>query len=386
LSFPVKFPRAGTALVDRARAKVNLTLFVVGRRPDGYHDLESLVAFARLGDRLQLSPGGELGLEVRGEGASQVGAVSDNLVLKAANEFARRVKGASLGQFLLWKNLPVAAGLGGGSADAAAALRLLARANALAPDDDRLRQAALSTGADVPVCLEMVPRVMTGIGEVLLKPIDLPLLPAVLVNPRVALGTKAVFAALRAYSIGASDILPGLALPEVARREQIFAALARAQRPRATRTDTVPGDRGCAPCTRKPDRLPAGAHVRFGRDLLWSVCRTHRRRPSGTPTGSRPSGLVGASHDPRGHGQTRPPAPSTSTIVVTRFVRSQPLMRPELYERITPAKCQTVWPASSTNVFGPFKGPRSPFRRRGLLDSLFTSTAQVASNAIQRVR
>ena len=234
MSCSAKSPSAGAGLAERARAKVNLTLFVVGRRPDGYHELESLVVFARLGDRLQLCPGETLGLEVRGEGASKVGAVSDNLVLKAADEFARRVRGALLGQFLLWKNLPVAAGLGGGSADAAAALRLLARANALAPDDERLPEAALATGADVPVCLQMLPRVMAGIGEVLSEPIDLPPLPAVLVNPRVTLATSAVFAALHSRWAGASAAVPRFAVAGTATREQIFAALGR------TRNDLEP--------------------------------------------------------------------------------------------------------------------------------------------------
>jgi 4-diphosphocytidyl-2-C-methyl-D-erythritol kinase len=96
------------------------------------------------------------------------------------------------------KDLPVAAGLGGGSADAAAALRLIARANALAPDDPRLLGAARATGADVPVCLDPRPRVMRGVGEVLSAPLALPALPAVLVNPGVPLATKDVFAAFAA--------------------------------------------------------------------------------------------------------------------------------------------------------------------------------------------
>ncbi|MGB6416452.1 MAG: 4-(cytidine 5'-diphospho)-2-C-methyl-D-erythritol kinase, partial [Pseudolabrys sp.] len=96
--------------------------------------------------------------------------------------------------FLLEKNVPVAAGLGGGSADAAAALRLVARANGLAIDDDRFMSAARAVGADVPVCLDPQPRVMRGIGEMLSRPLDLPALPAVLVNPGVALATRDVFA------------------------------------------------------------------------------------------------------------------------------------------------------------------------------------------------
>ena len=118
-------------LATRAPAKVNLTLHVLGRRPDGYHALESLVAFAGTGDDLSLEPGA-LSLSVSGPTANAAGAEADNLVLKAARALARRVPGLRTGAFHLTKRLPVAAGLGGGSADAAAALRLLARLNGLA--------------------------------------------------------------------------------------------------------------------------------------------------------------------------------------------------------------------------------------------------------------
>lgn len=182
------------SLVESAPAKVNLTLRVVGRRADGYHDLESLVAFADIGDEVSLAPGGELALTVSGPGAGQAGDNADNLVVKAAAALADRVAGLRLGTFHLDKRLPVAAGLGGGSADAAASLRLLARANDLAADDGRLFDAARATGADVPVCLDPRPRLMRGIGDILSAPLKLPPLPVVLVNPGVALATKAVFA------------------------------------------------------------------------------------------------------------------------------------------------------------------------------------------------
>lgn len=187
-----------SARAERAPAKVNLTLRVVGRRPDGYHDIESLVVFASVGDALTLTAGPRLALTVRGPTAGLLGAVTDNLVLKAARALAERVDGLKLGRFVLSKRLPVAAGLGGGSADAAAALRLLARANRLALDDVRLREAACATGADVPVCLDPRPRLMRGIGDILSAPIELPRLPAVLVNPRVPVPTKDVFARLAA--------------------------------------------------------------------------------------------------------------------------------------------------------------------------------------------
>ena len=187
-----------SARAERALAKVNLTLRVVGRRPDGYHDLESLVAFASVGDALTLVAGSRLLLTVRGPTAGLSGALADNLVLKAANALAERVRGLRYGRFVLSKRLPVAAGLGGGSADAAAALRLLARRNHLALDDERLCEAARVTGADVPVCLDPRPRLMSGVGNLLSPPLDLPRLPAVLVNPRVAVPTKGVFERLAA--------------------------------------------------------------------------------------------------------------------------------------------------------------------------------------------
>jgi 4-diphosphocytidyl-2-C-methyl-D-erythritol kinase len=183
-------------LVEGAPAKVNLTLRVIGRRADGYHDIESLVVFAQEGDRLSFALGDGLALAVRGPRAPSVGADADNLVLKAARALATNVERLKLGSFVLDKHLPVAAGIGGGSADAAAALRLLARANGLAHDDPRLFAAARATGADVPVCLDPRPRLMRGIGDVLTAPLSLPPLPAVLVNPGVAVATKEVFAAL----------------------------------------------------------------------------------------------------------------------------------------------------------------------------------------------
>jgi 4-diphosphocytidyl-2-C-methyl-D-erythritol kinase len=143
---------------------------------------------------LSFSPGDKLSLTVGGSNAAQSGTVDDNLVFKAACALAARVPGIRLGAFALDKNLPVAAGLGGGSADAAAALRLLARANGLGSDDAHLYEAARATGADVPVCLDPRLRLMRGIGEILSAPFKLPPLPAVLVNPGVALATKAVFA------------------------------------------------------------------------------------------------------------------------------------------------------------------------------------------------
>jgi 4-diphosphocytidyl-2-C-methyl-D-erythritol kinase len=185
-------------IVETAPAKVNLTLRVLGRRADGFHEIESLVAFADLSDRLSFAPSDELVLSVTGPGARQTGDDAENLVLKAARALAARTPGVALGAFRLQKNLPVAAGLGGGSADAAAALRLLARANNLASADPHLYEAARATGADVPVCLDPRPRLMRGIGEILSEPLALPRFCAVLVNPGIALATKLVFSGWRA--------------------------------------------------------------------------------------------------------------------------------------------------------------------------------------------
>jgi 4-diphosphocytidyl-2-C-methyl-D-erythritol kinase len=191
-------------LSERAFAKINLTLRVLGRRADGYHELESLVAFADVADTLTLEPGPTDGLETSGPFADKSGPAGDNLVLKSLAELRRHVVRLKGGRFRLEKNLPVAAGIGGGSADAAAALRLLARANGIALDDSCLMAAAQAVGADVPVCVDSRPRIMRGIGEVLSEPLDLPPMPAVLVNPGIAVGTREVFGTFKGAHAGPS--------------------------------------------------------------------------------------------------------------------------------------------------------------------------------------
>jgi 4-diphosphocytidyl-2-C-methyl-D-erythritol kinase len=212
-------------LVENAPAKVNLTLRVLGRRADGYHDLDSLVVFAGCADRLSLTLGGGLTLTVDGPRAGLAGDTADNLVLKAARALAARIPDFVLGAFKLEKSLPVAAGLGGGSADAAAALRLIARANDLSPSDPRLYEAARATGADVPVCLDPRPRVMGGIGERLSEALTLPPLPAVLVNPGVAVPTKQVFAGWTPMvtSVAALDVA---ALAKVTQQQELLRIVA----------------------------------------------------------------------------------------------------------------------------------------------------------------
>jgi 4-diphosphocytidyl-2-C-methyl-D-erythritol kinase len=205
------------ALSETARAKVNLTLRVLGRRTDGFHDLESVVAFADCSDRLTLTRGADIALATSGPRAQECGETADNLVLKAARLLGARVAGLTAGAFLLDKHLPVAAGIGGGSADAAAALRLLAKANGVGIDDPRLIEAARLTGADVPVCVRSEACVMTGVGESL-QPLKLPVMPAVLVNPRVAVATKDVFAALGLRNgqlhVGVSDMIEAIVWPD----------------------------------------------------------------------------------------------------------------------------------------------------------------------------
>ena len=186
------------SLVDAAFAKINLTLRVLGRRADGYHELESLVAFADIGDMVRLQTGAPLALEIDGPYAADCGAPADNLVLKAAAALSAQVAGLKLGRFCLTKELPVAAGIGGGSADAAAALRLLVHGNrqifsTVDFADSRVQAAALAVGADVPVCLASTTCIMRGMGE-RLSPVEMPRLHAVLVNPGVAVATRDVFA------------------------------------------------------------------------------------------------------------------------------------------------------------------------------------------------
>jgi 4-diphosphocytidyl-2-C-methyl-D-erythritol kinase len=197
-----------------AEAKINLTLRVVGRRPDGYHELESLVAFAGVCDWLAFEPRADLSLKVVGPRALEAGPVDQNLVLRAARALAARIPGLTLGRFQLFKRLPAAAGLGGGSADAAAALRLLANEAALSIDDPRIRSSACETGADVLACLCPQARMMTGIGNRLGPAIRLPKIFALLVNPKVEAPTPKVFAALGLApgSHLGSSALPPLAL------------------------------------------------------------------------------------------------------------------------------------------------------------------------------
>ena len=284
-------------LSDEARAKVNLTLRVNGRRADGYHDLESVVAFADCADRLTLTPGSDLNLKMSGPLAQACGETSDNLVLKAARLLAERVPDMKAGSFSLDKVLPVAAGIGGGSADAAAALRLLSQLNGLALDDPRIIEVAQLTGADVPVCVNSRGCVMTGVGETL-QPLSLPKMPCVMVNPGVPVATNDVFTALGLRNgqllVGVTDVLLQDRWPDgEASLEDWVEALAassndleapaharpardRLRSSRRSTRPTAPGWRGC------PDRAPPAL-----RSTRTPPKPAARRRSSGaiTPAG-----------------------------------------------------------------------------------------------------
>jgi 4-diphosphocytidyl-2-C-methyl-D-erythritol kinase len=192
-----------TALRDVARAKVNLTLEVLGRRANGYHELRSLVAFAEMGDTLEIEPSDALLLTVEGPFAEALSG--DNLIIKAAEAAKASSPGLRLGRFHLVKTLPVAAGLGGGSADAAAALRLLAQANPGALTETTMAELAAALGSDVMVCLSNRPALMSGRGERVRPLRGFPPCSVLLANPGVQLSAAAVYAALQAE--------PLLALP-----------------------------------------------------------------------------------------------------------------------------------------------------------------------------
>lgn len=181
--------------VRRAHAKVNLWLNVVGRRADGYHLLESLVAFADLADTLEAAPSDRLTLAIDGPAAAALAAEPDNLVLQAARRLADRAGVAPRAALRLTKNIPVAAGLGGGSADAAAALHALVDLWRLAVPVEELFDLAGGLGADVPMCLAGRTAIASGVGERLAAAPPLPPCAILLVNPRVALSTAEIFAA-----------------------------------------------------------------------------------------------------------------------------------------------------------------------------------------------
>ncbi len=204
------------AVVRRAPAKLNLYLRVVGRRADGFHELDSIVAFAAFGDVVTAmpAPDGALTLALDGpfaDALARAGPADDNLVLRAARALARLTGTRRGARLTLTKNLPVASGIGGGSADAAATVQGLGALWRVAPEPAAIDALALALGADVPVCLDGRPCRVRGIGERITPLAALPDAPLVLVNPGVPLATRAVFAARTGGFSAALDGLPALA-------------------------------------------------------------------------------------------------------------------------------------------------------------------------------
>ncbi|MCW3836710.1 4-(cytidine 5'-diphospho)-2-C-methyl-D-erythritol kinase [Sphingomonas canadensis] len=179
-------------IVERARAKLNLALHVRARRPDGYHELETLFAFVEHGDEIRVARADAPSFTIDGRFCKALRAEDDNLITRAAAAFAADIGGGpwAIG---LGKWLPVASGIGGGSADAAATLRALAELEGVAPDDPRLFAIAERLGSDVPACLLGRTALGRGRGEVLELVAGAPGMPALLVNPGVAVSTAEVF-------------------------------------------------------------------------------------------------------------------------------------------------------------------------------------------------
>lgn len=210
-------------LTARALAKVNLSLGVSGRRADGYHEIESLVAFAGTGDVVTLDTGRPLGLELAGPEAAAITG-DTNLVIAAAKAALGVAPDLQVGHFRLEKHLPVASGIGGGSADAAAALRLIREANPQAGCHVDWMALASRIGSDVPVCLASRASLMCGRGERLSTLDALPPAALVLANPRVALQTADVFKALAAHPLDAGrDVIAQV--PNIATFEALTAYL-----------------------------------------------------------------------------------------------------------------------------------------------------------------
>ncbi|MDP2124255.1 MAG: 4-(cytidine 5'-diphospho)-2-C-methyl-D-erythritol kinase [Parvibaculum sp.] len=197
-------------IVENAPAKINLSLRIIGRRADGYHELRSLVVFAQAGDRIVAETADDLTLEMRGPFAAALGREPDNLVLRAARLLRERTGVKAGARLTLEKNLPVASGIGGGSADAAATLRALTRLWGVEPGIAALTEMAASLGADVPVCLDARPALMWGTGAKLARLDALPRFHLVLVNPGLALPTGDVFRALAAPALETEPAAPNI--------------------------------------------------------------------------------------------------------------------------------------------------------------------------------
>lgn len=203
-----------------ARSKVNLYLHVTGKRADGYHLLESLVVFPDLGDSITIQKGKELSLEVAGPYANSIGNTEENLVLKAAKLLKSESRTDEGAHIILEKNLPAAAGIGGGSADAAAALRNLNQLWNIGYSDDQLSRIGLVLGADVPACLYGKPAIMAGIGERISGIREFPEFCILLVNSGHSVSTQEVFNRLKL----ARDVPPSVEFTGATTRD-LFAGL-----------------------------------------------------------------------------------------------------------------------------------------------------------------
>ncbi|HEY2009732.1 MAG TPA: 4-(cytidine 5'-diphospho)-2-C-methyl-D-erythritol kinase [Rhizomicrobium sp.] len=187
------FSPGRATIKELASAKINLFLHVGDRRADGFHPLQSLAVFTNLGDVLVMEEAIGLSLAIDGPFAQGLQGEGDNLVLRAA-----RALGTQGARLTLTKNLPVASGIGGGSADAAAALRGLSKL--WQADGKNLQEIAATLGSDIPVCIDSAASFMEGRGEILRPALSMPRVPMLLVNPGVAVATKDVFAALESRS------------------------------------------------------------------------------------------------------------------------------------------------------------------------------------------
>ena len=199
--------------MERAPAKINLYLHVGGKRTDGYHALASLVCFAEAGDVLRFAAADDLTLSVDGPFAAGLAGEGDNLILRAARALAAKTGIRAGAAIALTKNLPVASGIGGGSADAAAALRGLIALWDLTITDDDIHALALSLGSDVPVCVRSAPAMMEGRGEHVRAIGALPPMPMVLINPGVAVSTGEVFRRLGRSEQDQLGTVPDLPAP-----------------------------------------------------------------------------------------------------------------------------------------------------------------------------
>jgi 4-diphosphocytidyl-2-C-methyl-D-erythritol kinase len=273
-----------------AYAKINLALHVRRRGPDGYHHIETLFAFAEEGDRLAVSEGAELTLEGEGEFAASLPSAEANIVLAAARELRQRYAVSRGAALRLDKRLPVAAGIGGGSADAAAALRLLQRWWDLPSEPEALLEIARSLGADVAACIVSAPLRGEGRGDDLAAVDGTPLAgaPLLLVNPRVPVSTAAVFGGwdgvdrgplaagdvLAASQAGRNDLEPA-ALAIAPQIGDVLAALSAAENVRLARMSGS-GATCFALFEREADRDAASAAI-AARHPRWWRCATRLR-------------------------------------------------------------------------------------------------------------